>query len=400
MRVRLFFLVLMVINSSSLFSNTILFQDDFEDGNASDWEYESGWQVTQEDTNYVFEGSGHNWAIPPVDLYNNVTFQAKIKLVSGGFHLNILFRSGRYYIPIHPNFVQFFNDEIQLNDIDITVAEGVWHDVKVMIENNHLEFFLNETMLFEYNDPNRPILFGKLAFECINHIYLDDILVTGSVSYDQKATWVRTGGPLGGIGYDVRVDFNDPNIIYVTDQWAGCHKSYDGGKTWHPRNTGINSRFGPTADSVPIFCLTIDPNDPNIVWCGTFGMRGVYKSTDKAESWKLKANGIPDTERLTFRSFAVQPGNSDVVYCGVEWSLWDDEIPAGQKSASQGKIYKTEDGGENWREVLISDALVRTIIIDPTNTDIVYEMMLKKKVSGKARMQVQPGCISITVLVI
>ena len=188
----------------------------------------------------------------------------------------------------------------------------------------------------------------------------------------RQQKWVRTGGPLGGIGYDVRIDPDDPDIIYVTDQWAGCHRSDDGGRTWHPKNNGITSRFGPTNDSIPIFCLTVDPNDPNIVWCGTRGMRGVYRSTDKAENWALKANGIPNTQRLTFRSFAVEPGNSDVVYCGVEWALYENEIPVGQVSASKGKIYKTTDGGQNWFEVLDSDALVRTIIIHPADTNILY----------------------------
>lgn len=359
------------LSCTSLFSQTILFQDDFEDGNAYDWNYRSGWEVILDDTNYVFEGQGHNWADSPTDFQSDITLQAKFKLISGSFHFNILFRSGRYFFPIGPDGIGFFTDPETAVWTDSNLDLNEWYSVRVVLENNNMQFFINDSLLFNYLDPSREVLRGKLAFECIDHIYVDDIVVKGEISNNQGSDWIRTGGPLGGIGYDVRIDPTDANIIYVTDNWAGVHKSYDGGKTWFPKNDGIYSRHGPTANSIPIFSLTVDPNDPNILWCGTFGMRGVYKSFDKGEHWHPKTNGIPNVG-LTFRSFAVQPGNSNVVYCGVEIELTPDEIPVGQTSASIGKIYKTNDGGENWQEVLDSDALVRTIIIDPKNPDIVY----------------------------
>ncbi|MFQ5639102.1 MAG: WD40/YVTN/BNR-like repeat-containing protein, partial [bacterium] len=354
------------------YSQTIVFQDDFEDGNAFDWDYENGWQVILEDTNHVFEGIGHKWATPKMDFVNNATFQADFKLVSGGYHFNVMFRSGRYFFPIHPTFIQFMADESPVDDVTIDVGEDVWHTVKVTLEATQMKFFLDDSLLFEYDDSVRLALFGKPALEGGDHIYVDNVLATTKAANQQESQWVRTGGPLGGIGYDVRVDPTDANIIYVSDVWAGVHKSYDAGKTWHPRNEGIISRTGPTGDAIPIFSLTVDPNDPNIIWCGTRGKRGVYKSVDKAEHWELNVNGIPDTDRLSFRSFAIQPGNSDIVYCGTEWALSGDEIPAGQSSASMGKIYKTSDGGESWTEVLMSDALVRTIVIDPVDPNIVY----------------------------
>ncbi len=172
-------------------------------------------------------------------------------------------------------------------------------------------------------------------------------------------------GPPGGLGYDTRIDPRDPNIVYTTDQWAGMCKSYDGGYTWYPRNEGITSRFGPSLDSVPIFCCTIDPYDSNIVWCGTYGMRGVYKSFDKGESWVKMDRGIPDLEGMSFRSFTINPDDTNIVYTGVE-------IPLIGQNKSRGMIFKTTDGGDNWFTVLDCDALVRYIVIDPEDTDVVY----------------------------
>ncbi len=57
-----------------------------------------------------------------------------------------------------------------------------------------------------------------------------------------KLAWVRTGGPLGGLGYDIRMRPDNPDIMYVTDAKSGVFKSTDGGKTWIPKNTGITAR--------------------------------------------------------------------------------------------------------------------------------------------------------------
>ena len=75
------------------------------------------------------------------------------------------------------------------------------------------------------------------------------LLVVPAATAPQAATgspeWVRTGGPLGGLGYDVRMRPDDPNVMFVTDAWAGVFRSEDAGATWHPVWTGITTRAGP-----------------------------------------------------------------------------------------------------------------------------------------------------------
>ena len=77
---------------------------------------------------------------------------------------------------------------------------------------------------------------------------LTAVTITGSNVVDQPAylavSWERMGGPPGGLGYDIRYNFDDPDIWYVTDAHSGFHISTDRGLTWTQSNDGIERRFG------------------------------------------------------------------------------------------------------------------------------------------------------------
>ena len=397
---------------------TILYQENFEDTSATWWNTVQKFKIVSEGSNRILQGTGYT-VVGLGERGDDYRFSVLVKLMSGSLHL--VYRqsnSGRYALEVFQNLITLTrnswpeNVRIQLAQANLSIGFNAWHLFKIEGVGDLIKVYVDNNLYITYKDP-APLLFGTIGLEVLDNstAYFDDIIVvTDKTIPKQGSDWVRTGGPLGGIGYDVRIDPTDPNIIYVTDQWAGVHKSYDGAKTWYPKNEGITSRFGSTGDAIPIFSLTVDPNDPNIVWCGTLGMTGVYRSIDKGEHWQLKVNGIPSTARLTFRSFTIQPGNSSVVYCGTEWTLSGNEIPAGQKSASRGKIYKTTNGGDSWNEVLDSDALVRTIIIDPTNTNIVYaatgifdrddvheEGIWKSTDAGKTWFHINNGVTNLTV---
>jgi len=184
--------------------------------------------------------------------------------------------------------------------------------------------------------------------------------------------WIKTGGPIGGMGYDVRIHPVNHDILYVTDVWGGVHKSVDGGKTWVQKNNGITVRTGPSGDAIPVFCLTINQKNPDLMWCGLQGYKAIYKSTDGGEHWVEKSNGIPNLCNITFRSFTFDPNNPDIVYAGCEVPNCNFKPTENQINESTGKIFKTVDGGEHWFEVLNSNALVRWILINPRDTNILY----------------------------
>ncbi len=190
----------------------------------------------------------------------------------------------------------------------------------------------------------------------------------------QNLTWIRTGGPPGGLGYDIRYNFNDPNIWYVTDNFAGVSISYDNGLTWQPSNTGIPPQSGPTGDWIPIFSLTVDPLNPNIVWAGTDVTGHIYRSTDGGRTWEQRDNGVTiQYDGLTFRGFTVDPRSSDIVYAMAE--TIDESLggPRTWNSGTGGQIYKTTDGGASWQLIWdggMPSSLTRYMWIDPRDPNV------------------------------
>jgi len=194
------------------------------------------------------------------------------------------------------------------------------------------------------------------------------------MSAARAADWVSTGGPIGGLGYDVRIHPQQKSRMYVTDNFAGVVRSDDGGANWRAVNQGISVRGGPTSDWLPIFSLTMDPNNPSILWAGTNAegsKYGVFKSTDGGDNWTLKATGIssPTPQGLVFRGFTIQPGNSNVVYAMAEVPS---AIQGLEFNRVQGLVYKTVDGGESWSRIWLGDNLARYLIVDPENNLTLY----------------------------
>ncbi|MBE0411632.1 MAG: hypothetical protein IBX69_18045, partial [Anaerolineales bacterium] len=190
----------------------------------------------------------------------------------------------------------------------------------------------------------------------------------------QAGAWVSTGGPPGGLGYDIRMHPHNPDIMYVTDAWAGAFKSTDGGANWFPVNNGITARVGPSGDGIPIFSLTIDPNNPQTVWAGTQFSGSIFRSDDGGESWRSMSSGILE-KGLTIRGISIEPGNSDVVYLAGEISSWDWNpypISSFGLDATKGVVYKTTDGGHNWRRLWLGDNLARYIWIHPEDHNRIY----------------------------
>lgn len=190
----------------------------------------------------------------------------------------------------------------------------------------------------------------------------------GDNSELQSQTWVRLGGPPGGLGYDIRMNPESPNIMYVTDANAGVFKSIDGGLHWFPINQGIETRAGASGDLIPVFSITLDPHDPETLWIGFLGQRAIYKSTDGGASWALRANGLVD-EGLTIRGFAVDPQNSNIVYAAGEVSTG---IQGAMFDKTRGVVYRTTDGGTHWSVFWRGDNLARYVWIDPRDSNVIY----------------------------
>jgi photosystem II stability/assembly factor-like uncharacterized protein len=194
---------------------------------------------------------------------------------------------------------------------------------------------------------------------------LSIFLFLSTLGFSQQ--WERTGGPIGGLGYNIKIHPTNSQIIYITDALSGIHKSIDGGTTWLPKNNGITSRNGDSNDAIPVFTVAIDQNNPTTIWAGTQYDSGIYKSTDSADNWVKKTNGITETN-IVFREISVVNGDSNTIYASGE-------VPTGNQGNEfeivNGVIYKTTDGGENWTKIWNGNSLARWLCIGANPVNLV-----------------------------
>ena len=151
------------------------------------------------------------------------------------------------------------------------------------------------------------------------------------------------------------------------------------GGVWKTINAGVTyTPIFDTQKSYSIGCITMDPNNANVIWVGSgennnqrsvaYG-DGVYKSTDGGKSWKNV--GLKQSEHIG--KILVHPENSDVVYVAAIGPLWS-------KGGDRG-LYKTIDGGETWDTVLYIDPHtgVNDVIMDPRNPEVLYASTLQRR---------------------
>ena len=144
---------------------------------------------------------------------------------------------------------------------------------------------------------------------------------------------------------DFAVNPNNIHEYYVATASGGVWKTVNAGTTYEPIFDGQGS--------YSIGCITLDPNNSNVVWVGSgennnqrsvaYG-DGVYKSEDGGASWKNM--GLKTSEHIG--KIIVHPTNSDVVYVAAIGPLW--------KEGGERGVYKTIDGGKTWEQVLKLDA--------------------------------------------
>ncbi len=144
------------------------------------------------------------------------------------------------------------------------------------------------------------------------------------------------------------------------------------GGVWKTNNAGVT--YTPVFDSqasYSIGCLAMDPINTNVIWVGTgennnqrsvaYG-DGIYKSEDGGKSWKNM--GLKNSEHIG--RIAIDLQNPDIVYVAAYGPLWN--------SGGDRGIYKTTDGGQNWKQVLkVSEHTgFNEVFVDPRYPNIVY----------------------------
>ncbi|MGD8306689.1 MAG: glycosyl hydrolase, partial [Ignavibacteria bacterium] len=194
----------------------------------------------------------------------------------------------------------------------------------------------------------------------------------------------RSIGPafMSGRIADIAIHPEDDNFWYVAVGSGGVWKTTNAGTTWQP--------IFEDQSSYSIGCVTIDPNNPSIVWVGTgenVGGRhvgygdGIYKSEDEGNSWTIM--GLKESQHIS--KIIVHPENSDIIWVAAQGPLWN-------KGDERG-LYKSVDGGKIWNKKLGDDEWVGVtdIAIDPRNPDLMYAVTWQRHRNVAAYMGGGPG---------
>jgi len=169
---------------------------------------------------------------------------------------------------------------------------------------------------------------------------------------------------------DIAVHPEDQSVWYV---------AVGSGGVWKTENAGTT--FSPVFDGQPVYsigCVTLDPNNPEVVWVGTgenvSGRHvgwgdGIYKSLNGGKTWTNM--GLKASQHIS--KILVDPQDSNVIYVAVEGPLWSE---GGERG-----VYKSEDGGTNWTLSLeiSKDTGVTDIAMDPENPNILYAAAYQRR---------------------
>ena len=199
------------------------------------------------------------------------------------------------------------------------------------------------------------------------------------LSWDNVSDGYFNTGSVGAVS----VSESDNNIVVVgmgespvrgvmTSSGDGVYKSRDGGNTWE--HLGLEK-------TKHISQIIIHPNNPDIMYTAAQGSpydgtteRGIYKTTDGGATWEKvlfvdKMSGAND--------LAMDYNNPRVLYA----SFWDHQrLPWYVRSGGNGSgIWKTTDGGENWKK--LTEGLPKKVMgkigvtVSRANPNLVYAII-------------------------
>ena len=120
----------------------------------------------------------------------------------------------------------------------------------------------------------------------------------------------------------------------TTTLYAGATRTKDGGAGGLFRRAIDADRWEQATRGLPestdVRVITVDPHDPDTIYAGTAD--GPYRSTDRGQSWERL--GFPDRD-MEIWSIAFHPTRKGTMFAG----------------ASPVAVYRSEDGGDNWRRM-------------------------------------------------
>lgn len=155
---------------------------------------------------------------------------------------------------------------------------------------------------------------------------------------------------------DIAVNWHTGTIWVGTGEVNSSRSSYAGLGVYKSSNNGKTWEYLGLPESQHIGKITLHPTDNNIAWVAVLGHlyspnkeRGIYKTTDGGKTWKQTLYVDENTGAV---DMDINPKNPDELYAAMWYRTrraWNFE--EGGKTSG---IYKSTDGGNNWKPVTIT----------------------------------------------
>ncbi|MCP4366312.1 MAG: hypothetical protein GY800_13595 [Planctomycetes bacterium] len=173
-------------------------------------------------------------------------------------------------------------------------------------------------------------------------------------------------GPEAGRVNTVALHPTNSNILYAGTDSGGVYRSYDEGKTWYGRSTGISDpRLGD---------VFVDPNNPSVVLAVT--PSGIFRSVNEGLTWSQVLNvklPLPPpywySQPIRGLDTLFEMKKGPIHFDGSNGSIYAAPLCAG--------LYKSTDRGKTWKQVYgtglnIAERCVTSIDISPENGGTVF----------------------------
>src|SRR5215831_13525093 len=180
-------------------------------------------------------------------------------------------------------------------------------------------------------------------------------------STDAGKTWSLMGLEATGRIPRVAIDPQNPDVVlvcslghsYGPQPERGIFRTSDGGRNW-TKVLFVDEKTG-CSD------LVVDPHNPRILFAGmwqfeihTWGREsggpgsGIFTSRDGGVTWhKITGHGLP-TRPVGKVTLAIAASNPNRLYALIETG---DGVPWNGQPTDSGEVFRTDDGGENWKVV-------------------------------------------------